>query len=123
MQLAGTSPEEKKMAIKRVWHGWTTPENADAYWTVLSTVVIPGIEAKGIEGYRGIQVLRRDHGDEVEFVTLMTFDSLESVIGFQAGDYERSYVPEPARKVLKRWDLKATHFEVLDERAEPTIGG
>lgn len=108
------------MAIKRVWHGWTTPENAETYWKVLSTIVIPGIEAKGIEGYRGIEVLRRIHGDEVEFVTMMTFDSLQSVIDFQGEDYEHAYVPEPARAVLERWDTRAAHFEVLGVRVNPT---
>ena len=50
------------MGIKRIWHGWTTPENAEAYRTVLFGEVIPGNEAKGIEGYRGIEVLQRDLG-------------------------------------------------------------
>jgi len=109
------------MAIKRVWHGWTTPGNAETYWRILSTVVIPGIEGKKIEGYRGIQVLRRDHEDEVEFVTMMTFESIRSVISFQGEDYERCYVPEPAQAVLKRWDPRAAHFEVLDDRPNPTI--
>ena len=101
------------MAIKRVWHGWTTPENAVAYWTVLSGTVIPGIEAKSIDGYRGIEVLRCDHESEVEFVTIMTFDSIQSVIDFQGEDYARSYVPDVARKVLSRWDQTAAHYEVL----------
>jgi len=104
------------MAIKRVWHGWTTPENAAAYWTVLSATVIPGIEAKSIDGYRGIEVLRLDHDSEVEFVTVMTFDSIQSVINFQGEDYARSYVPDVARKVLSRWDQTAVHYEVLDVR-------
>ena len=82
------------MAIKRIWHGWTTPENAEAYWNILRTVVIPGIEAKEIEGYRGIEVLRRDQEEEVEFLTIMAFDSIRSVIDFQGENYERSYVPE-----------------------------
>lgn len=109
------------MAIKRVWHGWTTPENAETYWKILSSVVIPGIEAKGIQGYRGIEVLRRDLEDEVEFVTLMTFQSIQSVIAFQGEDYERCYVPEPAQAVLKRWDLRSAHFEVLDDRTNPNV--
>lgn len=109
------------MAIKRVWHGWTTPENAQAYWTVLSETVIPGIEAKDIRGYRGIEVLRRDHESEVEFVTMMTFDSIQSVIDFQGEDYARSYVPDVAQAVLKRWDQTASHFEVLDERVNPVL--
>ena len=109
------------MAIKRVWHGWTTPENAEAYWTVLSEIVIPGIEAKSIQGYRGIEILRRDHNSEVEFVTLMTFDSIQSVINFQGEDYSRCYVPDVAQAVLSRWDLRAAHFEVSDERANPNL--
>lgn len=110
------------MAIRRIWHGWTTPENADAYWAVLRQTVIPGIEAKSIPGYRGIEVLRRDHESEVEFVTMMTFDSLRSVIDFQGEDYAKAYVPDVARAVLKRWDPIATHYEVVAETSPPTGG-
>ena len=102
------------MTIKRIWNGWTTPENAEAYLEVLLTQVIPGIEAKRIPGYRGIEVLRRSVGDEVEFTTIMAFESLQSVIDFQGDDYERAYVPEVARAVLKRWDDRAVHCEVVD---------
>jgi len=105
------------MAIRRIWHGWTTIENAEAYGEVLLGTVIPGIEAKSIEGYRGIEVLRREHESEVEFVTIMTFDSIQSVINFQGEDYARSYVPDVARAVLKRWDATAAHFEVLSTRS------
>ena len=101
------------MAIKRIWHGWTTLENAESYWTILNGTVIPGIEAKSIEGYRGIEVLRCDHESEVEFVTMMTFDSIQSVIDFQGEDYQRAYVPDVARAVLKRWDDVARHCEVV----------
>lgn len=105
------------MAIKRIWHGWTTPQNAEAYWTVLRETVIPGIEAKDIQGYRGFEVLRWDKEDEVEFVTIITFDSLESVISFQGEDYSRAYVPDAAQAVLSRWDLTCAHYTVLEERA------
>jgi heme-degrading monooxygenase HmoA len=107
------------MAVKRVWHGWTTPGNAEAYWTVLSESVIPGIEKMSIQGYRGIEVLRREHDSEVEFVTMMTFDSIQSVINFQGEDYARCYVPDVAQAVLSRWDLQAAHYEVLDDWANP----
>lgn len=103
------------MAIKRVWHGWTTPQNADAYWTVLRDIVIPGIEARSIRGYRGFEVLRREHTSEVEFVTIITFDSIENVIEFQGEDYARAYVPDVAREVLVHWDPECAHDEVLDE--------
>ena len=104
------------MAIKRVWHGWTTPENADLYQKLLNEEIFPGIEAKKIPGYRRIELFRRDRADEVEFVTIMTFDSLQNVIDFQGEDYEQCYVPEAAQKVLKRWDQVSAHYETIEER-------
>lgn len=100
------------MPVKRIWHGYTTPENADAYQHTLFTSVIPGIEAKKIPGYRSIEVLRRDRGEEVEFITMMTFDSLQNVIDFQGEDYEAAYVPAEAQRVLKRWDDRCAHYSV-----------
>ncbi|MDZ7773202.1 MAG: hypothetical protein U5K31_10770 [Balneolaceae bacterium] len=103
------------MALRRIWHGWTTPENADAYQSLLLEEIIPGIRDKNIPGYRGMEVLRRrtSRTGEVEFITIMAFDSLENVIAFQGEDYRRAYVPEKARKVLKRWDSHASHYEVM----------
>lgn len=104
------------MPIRRIWHGWTTPENADAYENLLKTEILAGIEAKKIPGYRGVEVLRRDVGDEVEYITIMTFDSLQSVVDFQGDDYEVAYVPESARQVLSRWDERSAHYEVRESR-------
>jgi len=104
------------MAIKRVWHGWTTKKNADAYQAILSNVVLPGIEAKQIPGYRKIEVLRIELATEVEFVTIMTFESLQNVIDFQGADYQKSYVPDAAQKVLKRWDQVALHYDLVETR-------
>ncbi len=104
------------MAIKRIWHGWTTPENAAAYENLLRAEVFPGIEAKQIPGYRGIELLRLDRDEEVEFVTIMTFDSIQNVIDFQGPDYQRCYVPDAARKLLKRWDQTSDHYEVKETR-------
>ncbi len=104
------------MAIKRIWHGWTTPENAAAYEGLLRAEVFPGIEAKKIPGYRGIELLRLDRDDEVEFVTIMTFDSIQNVIDFQGPDYQRCYVPDAARDLLKRWDQASDHYEVKETR-------
>jgi len=104
------------MAIKRVWHGWTTKENADSYQKILNNIVLPGIEAKNIPGYRKIEVLRIELVTEVEFVTIMTFESLQNVIDFRGPDFQKSYVPDAARNVLKRWDQEATHYELIETR-------
>jgi antibiotic biosynthesis monooxygenase (ABM) superfamily enzyme len=102
--------------IKRVWHGWTTPENANAYEELLKTYVFPSIEARKLAGYRSIELFRRASGDEVEFITVMTFDSLDAVKGFVGEDYEKVYVPEPARAILKRFDNRSQHYELLEAR-------
>jgi len=104
------------MVIKRVWHGWTTRENADKYQNILSQQVLPGIEAKKIPGYKKIEVLRIEHKDEVEFVTIMTFSSIQNVIDFQGENYKRCYVPDAAQKVLKRWDQESLHYELIETR-------
>jgi antibiotic biosynthesis monooxygenase (ABM) superfamily enzyme len=104
------------MAIKRVWHGWTTKENADKYQNILKREVLPGIEKKKIPGYQKIEVLRFEQENEVEFITIMTFESLQNVKDFQGENYKRCYVPDAAQKVLKRWDQEATHYELIETR-------
>jgi heme-degrading monooxygenase HmoA len=104
------------MSIKRIWHGWTTKENANKYHSILTSNVIPGIEEKRIPGYRKIEVLRTEYDEEVEFVTIMTFDSLQNVVDFQGKDYKRCYVPDVAQKVLKRWDQESLHYELVETR-------
>jgi len=99
--------------IIRFWRGWTTPENAEAYRQVVSTEVLPSIADRKIDGYQGAFLVRRNAGDEVEFATLMLFDSLEHVRAFGGADYEVAYVPAAARAVLSRFDERSAHYEVL----------
>jgi heme-degrading monooxygenase HmoA len=102
--------------ISRIWHGWTTPENADTYETLLKEEIFPGIHDRGMGGYRSIQLFRRDVGDEVEFVTVMWFDDLDAVHEFAGEDYEVAVVPPKARQVLSRFDERSQHYEVRAER-------
>ena len=104
--------------ICRLWRGWTTPDNADAYESLLLGEVIPGIEARGIAGFRSMDVMKRDLGEEVEFQTLMWFDSEDAIRAFVGDDSTISHVPAAARAVLSRFDQRAAHFEVLDRREQ-----
>jgi heme-degrading monooxygenase HmoA len=92
-------------------------ENADKYRKLLHDEVFPGIEAKNIPGYLSIELLRRDLDDEVEFITIMTFQSLQNVVDFQGKDYTRCYVPKEAQKILKRWDEFSLHYEAIEKRS------
>jgi len=101
--------------ISRVWHGWTTPANADAYEALLKSEIFAGIKNRQIAGYRGIHLFRRNLGKEVEFVTVMWFDSMEAVRVFAGEDYEAAVVPPKARALLSRFDARSQHYEVKVE--------
>lgn len=97
--------------ISRLWHGWTTRENAGAYEDLLKTKILPGIHR--VQGYRGAYLLRREVADGVEFVTLTFFDSLDAVRAFAGDDYEVAVVPPEARKLLSKFDPRSTHYEII----------
>ena len=99
--------------IARIWYGYTTPDNADAYEALLKTEIFPGIVARNIAGFRRIELLRGPVGEEVEFATVMWLDSLESVKAFAGADY---VVPPKARAVLKRFEGRSRHYDVREER-------
>lgn len=105
--------------ICRLWRGWTTTENAPAYEAIVRGEVIPGIEARGIPGFRSIDLMRRPVADGVEFTTLMWFDDLDAVKRFVGGDHEVAHVPERAQQVLARFDARSAHYEVIDRRDQP----
>jgi heme-degrading monooxygenase HmoA len=96
--------------IARHWRGWTKPQNADAYETLLKTQVLPDLS--GIAGYRGGYILRSDTADEVEFVVINLFDSLESVRTFAGPDFSTPVFEREARLLLSRIETIAHHYEV-----------
>ena len=103
--------------IARVWHGYTKPENADGYEAHLKPELLPGLsKAKGFEGS---YLLRRAVADEVEFMTIILWDSIESIRAVAGPDYETAVIPEERRKYLERFDAKAVHFEVVSEVKAP----
>ncbi len=108
--------------ITRIWRGWTTPEQADAYRDIVLGQVIPAIEARRIDGFLHIDVLRAlpatGAGTDIEFMTIMHFRDIEAVRAFAGEDWTHSHVPAAARQVLLRYDERAAHFEVLDRRPQ-----
>jgi heme-degrading monooxygenase HmoA len=102
--------------ICRIWHGWTSPGNADAYEQLLRSEIFQGIASRKIPGYLGIELLRRPSADSVEFVTLMWFESIEAVREFAGADYEVAVVPPAARALLQRFDPRSAHYEVRKPR-------
>jgi heme-degrading monooxygenase HmoA len=99
--------------ISRIWHGWTTRENAAAYEALLRSEILPGIANRSIRGLQGTHLLRRDVPEGAEFVTILWFDTLEAVREFAGEDYEAAVVPEKARRLLTRFDARSQHYDTV----------
>ncbi len=97
--------------IARVWHGYTTPEHADAYEAMLKPELLPGVSK--VKGYKGSYLLRRVAGIEIEFITIMLWDSIDAIRAVAGNDYETAVVPEERRKHLAHYDAKSAHYEVV----------
>ena len=98
--------------IARIWHGWTTQDQAEAYEALLRTEVFETIRHMEIAGYRGIELLRRQLATEVEFITIMRFETIDDIRAFAGEDYENAYVPDSARALLSRFDARSQHYQV-----------
>jgi hypothetical protein len=97
--------------ICRLWRGWTAAENADAYERYLREELYPRLDREvGNDRYRGYQLLRREQGEEVEFVTMTWFDSLESVQAFAGPEFETPVITAKAADLLSRYDDRALHY-------------
>ncbi len=97
--------------IARIWHGWTSHENAHAYEAFLRADMFPEMGELG--GYEGVHLLRRDAGDEVEWITITYWDSHETLARFAGEDWEQAVVKPEARALLSRFDERSAHYEVL----------
>jgi hypothetical protein len=96
--------------IARIWHGYTKPENADAYEKTLKPELLPGLSK--IKGFKGSYLLKKVSEAEVEFVTIMLWESIDDIRSVAGPNYEIAIVPENRRQYLARFDERATHYEI-----------
>ena len=104
-----------KGKIIRTWKGWTSIENASIYEDMLVHEVFPEVKKKGVLGLEKVSISTQNIEDEVEFFLVLQFDSIDSVKLFAGENYKNAYIPENAKKVLKRYDKTAEHFELKEE--------
>jgi heme-degrading monooxygenase HmoA len=96
--------------IARIWHGWTKPADADIYENLLRNEMFPSM--RRVAGFEGAHLLRRVAGEEVEFVTITMFTSLDAVRRFAGEDYETAVLHPKAHALLSRYDAKSVHYEI-----------
>jgi len=98
--------------MARIWHGWTKPENAKAYEDMLRDEIFPSIAARKIKGYRGAELFINQDADEVEFVTLLRFDSMDAVKEFAGTDEGKPVIYPKAEALLTRMDELSQHYRI-----------
>ncbi|HEY7593286.1 MAG TPA: antibiotic biosynthesis monooxygenase [Actinophytocola sp.] len=97
--------------IARVWRGWAEPGRADEYQRHYEDEV--SVHLTGVHGFRGARLLRKVEGDEVAFISIAFFTSMQAVRHFAGSHPEKAVVEEAARRILSRWDAEVTHHEVV----------
>ena len=97
--------------IARIWHGWTRPADAKAYENMLRNEIFSSIAARKIPGYHGAELFIREDGNEVEFVTLLRFDSMEGVKEFAGADESKPVLYPKVEALLTRME-RARHYRV-----------
>jgi antibiotic biosynthesis monooxygenase (ABM) superfamily enzyme len=97
--------------IARIWHGWTKCADAKAYEEMLRNEILPSIAARNIQGYHGAELFIREDGDEVEFVTLLRFDSMDAVREFAGADESKPVIFPKAESLITRME-QARHYRV-----------
>jgi len=98
--------------IARIWHGWTKPKDAKAYEDMLRDEIFPSIAARNIKGYRGAELFINQDADEVEFVTLLRFDSMDAVKDFAGADEDKPVIYPKAEALLIRMDERSRHYRI-----------
>jgi len=100
--------------IARIWHGWTTRENAEKYERLLREEVLLEIAQRAIPGYKGAELFVREaENDEAEFITLLRFETLDAVKIFAGKNYEQPVIPPECKRLLKRHSEKSRHYRIV----------
>ncbi len=97
--------------IARIWHGWTKPADAKAYENMLRNEILSSIAARKIPGYHGAELFIREDSNEVEFVTLLRFDSMEGVKEFAGADETRPVIYPGVERLLTRME-RSQHYRI-----------
>lgn len=99
--------------IARMWRGWTRGLDAEVYERHYRSDILPIL--RQVPGFCGARLLRREVGEETEFVSLTFFDDLDAVRAFAGADYEAAVVAGEARRVLVRFDAQVRHYDLAFE--------
>ena len=97
--------------IARMFRASAFPEKAEDYEKHLETSVLA--ELRQIEGFEGVQLLRKDSPETVEFIVLTFWESMDAICKFAGEDAEVAVVAPAAQAMFREYDPRVKHFEVV----------
>jgi heme-degrading monooxygenase HmoA len=97
--------------IARMWRGFALPEKADEYVKHLQISVLP--ELQQIDGFQGVSLMRRDLAEEVEFIVLTLWESMDAIRKFAGENAELAVVAPAAQTLFRKYDSMVKHFEIV----------
>ena len=103
--------------IARMWRGSALPKKAEEYIRHLEKSVLP--ELQQIDGFQGLQLMRRESSDSVEFIVMTLWDSMESIHSFAGENAEVAVVAQAAQPLFREYDAMVKHFEVVLNTSKP----
>ena len=106
--IAAREAKESDAMIVRQWHGWTSKADADVYEKLFRT------KGPKVEGRRGSYLLRRDCGDQVEFIVMHIHDSMDAIKAVFGSDYEVARFLPGAKRILVKYDETVAHYEIVE---------
>jgi heme-degrading monooxygenase HmoA len=106
--------------ILRSWSARATPAGARAYVAHVRRRVLPAL--RRLPGHHGALVLRRQRAGEVEITVLTLWRSLAAVRKFAGRNVARAVVEPDARALLRRFDTRVVHFDVMLSSSRPKGG-
>ena len=100
--------------IARIWYGWTNRDNAEKYEKLLREEVLLEIAQRAIPGYKGAELFVHEaENDEMEFITLLRFETLDAVKVFAGKQYETPVIPPECKLLLKRHSERSRHYRIV----------
>jgi antibiotic biosynthesis monooxygenase (ABM) superfamily enzyme len=78
---------------------------------LLRDEIFPSIAAREIEGYHGAELFIRESGNEVEFLTLLRFDSMDAVAEFAGSETSKPVIFPKAEALITRME-QARHYRL-----------
>jgi heme-degrading monooxygenase HmoA len=101
--------------IVRSWRGRAPSSNANAYIEFFKRKVLPIL--RGIDGFAGVSLLKQSRSNDVEFLVLTRWTSLDAIRAFAGDDIRKAVVEPEAAALLASFDSTVEHFEVVEELA------